>query len=78
MNTDAPPKEVRWPKGTIFTVGPSTPPVDTFIELLEIYGIKQLVDIRTTPASRQPTILRVTLSSEVCAQITSTIHTCRH
>jgi hypothetical protein len=38
--------------GTIFTVGHSTRPIASFIALLEAYGIRQLVDIRTIPRSR--------------------------
>ena len=37
---------------TIYTVGHSTHPIDEFIGLLNSYGIKQLVDIRTIPKSR--------------------------
>lgn len=41
-----------WPKGTVFTVGHSTLPVERFIALLHVYGIENLVDIRTVPRSR--------------------------
>jgi uncharacterized protein (DUF488 family) len=37
---------------TIYTVGHSTRPIDELISLLNAYGIKQLVDIRTVPKSR--------------------------
>lgn len=37
---------------TIYTIGHSTRPIEEFISLLEAYGIKQLVDIRTVPGSR--------------------------
>jgi len=37
---------------TLFTVGHSTHPIDTFIELLRAHGVTQLVDIRTIPKSR--------------------------
>lgn len=47
-----PPHEARWPNGAIFTVGHSTLPIDTFIDLLKSYGIERLVDIRTIPRSR--------------------------
>jgi uncharacterized protein (DUF488 family) len=46
------PQDTHWPKSAIFTVGHSTLPIERFIELLKIYGIKQLVDIRTMPGSR--------------------------
>lgn len=37
---------------TVFTIGHSTRTIEEFIELLEINGVKQLVDIRTIPRSR--------------------------
>jgi len=37
---------------TIYTIGHSTHPIEEFIELLETYGLTQLVDIRTVPGSR--------------------------
>lgn len=43
---------LEWPDGAIFTVGHSTRPIDAFIGLLRIYGIEQLIDIRTLPRSR--------------------------
>jgi uncharacterized protein (DUF488 family) len=52
MNNNIPPQDARWPKDAIFTVGHSTLPIERFIELLEIYGIKQLADVRTVPRSR--------------------------
>src|SRR5262249_3911076 len=50
MNATMP--DANWPKDTIFTVGHSTLPLDAFIALLDVYTIKQLVDIRTVPRSR--------------------------
>lgn len=38
-------------KRTIFTIGHSTHPIDEFIELLEIHGIKEVVDVRSMPMS---------------------------
>jgi uncharacterized protein (DUF488 family) len=52
MNDHIPPQDAHWPKGTIFTVGHSTLTIERFIGLLKIYGIEQLVDIRTMPGSR--------------------------
>jgi uncharacterized protein (DUF488 family) len=52
MSEHPPPQDVRWPDGTIFTVGHSTLPIGRFIALLQIYGIERLVDIRTVPRSR--------------------------
>lgn len=39
-------------QGTVWTVGHSTRPVSDFIALLQAYGIRQLVDVRTIPRSR--------------------------
>lgn len=36
----------------IFTVGHSTRPIANFVSLLEAYGIRQILDIRTIPRSR--------------------------
>lgn len=46
------PQDARWPKDTIFTVGHSILPIEHFVELLKVYGIEQLADIRTMPGSR--------------------------
>lgn len=45
-------EQPKWPAGTIFTVGHSTLPIDSFIALLLEYGIEQLADVRTVPRSR--------------------------
>jgi len=37
----------------MFTIGHSTRPIEEFIELLQVNGVKQLVDIRTIPKSRR-------------------------
>jgi uncharacterized protein (DUF488 family) len=52
MSDHIPPQDAHWPEGAIFTVGHSTLPIGRFTELLKIYGIEQLVDIRTMPGSR--------------------------
>ncbi len=36
----------------LFTIGHSTRPVSEFIEILKVFGIKKLVDVRTIPRSR--------------------------
>jgi uncharacterized protein (DUF488 family) len=36
----------------IFTIGHSTHPIDEFIRVLNVYGLRQLVDVRTIPRSR--------------------------
>jgi uncharacterized protein (DUF488 family) len=40
-------------KPSVFTIGHSTRPIDEFVELLQTYGVKQLVDVRTIPRSRR-------------------------
>jgi uncharacterized protein (DUF488 family) len=52
MNTSSESGQGNWPKGTIFTVGHSTLPIDRFTALLKTYGIKLLADVRTVPRSR--------------------------
>ncbi len=37
---------------TIYTIGHSTHTIDEFISILNTYGIKQLVDVRSVPGSR--------------------------
>ncbi len=36
----------------VFTIGHSTHPLDEFIDLLGIYGVTRVVDVRTVPRSR--------------------------
>ena len=52
VNEHPPPREAHWPEGTIFTLGHSTLPIESFLMLLEAYAIERLVDIRTIPRSR--------------------------
>ena len=52
MSDHPPPRDADWPDGAIFTLGHSTLPIEQFIAVLESYGIKSLVDIRTIPRSR--------------------------
>ncbi len=52
MSNSTPPQETNWPDGAIFTLGHSTLPIDDFIAVLEAYGIRRLMDVRTIPASR--------------------------
>ena len=49
MSEHPPPQEAHWPDGAIFTLGHSTLPIESFVELLQTYGIERLVDIRTIP-----------------------------
>lgn len=37
---------------TLYTIGHSTHPIGEFIKILQAYGIKEVVDIRTIPKSR--------------------------
>lgn len=46
------PKQAKRKK-SVFTIGHSTRPIEDFIELLQLNGVKQLVDIRTIPKSRR-------------------------
>jgi hypothetical protein len=46
------PREAVLAAGSIFTVGHSTRDIESFISLLRVYGVEQLVDIRTVPRSR--------------------------
>ena len=41
-----------WPAGTVFTIGHSTLPIDSFIAILGTYAIVQLIDVRKIPLSR--------------------------
>ena len=52
MSKNPLPQDTEWPKGTLFTVGHSTLPIERFIAMLHIYGITCLADIRTVPRSR--------------------------
>ena len=52
MSKHPSPQETHWPEGAVFTVGHSTLPIESFIALLQAYGIERLVDIRTIPRSR--------------------------
>jgi len=36
----------------IYTIGHSTHPIEEFIEILQVYGAEELVDVRTIPKSR--------------------------
>jgi uncharacterized protein (DUF488 family) len=63
------PKIPDWPEGTIFTVGHSTLPLESFIGLLQAYGIERLADIRTIPRSRRnPQFNADTLPVELAKQ----------
>jgi len=38
-------------KPVIFTIGHSTHPIEEFVELLKMYGVKEVVDVRSIPMS---------------------------
>jgi uncharacterized protein (DUF488 family) len=40
------------PATTVFTIGHSTHSLEEFISMLDVYGIKKLIDVRTIPKSR--------------------------
>jgi uncharacterized protein YeaO (DUF488 family) len=42
----------RVPSEPIFTIGHSNRPIGEFIKLLQVHGVKQVIDIRTIPKSR--------------------------
>jgi uncharacterized protein (DUF488 family) len=42
-----------WPAGTVFTIGHSIHPIETFVQLLRGPGIEILVDVRSVPRSRR-------------------------
>jgi uncharacterized protein (DUF488 family) len=37
---------------TIYTIGHSTHPIEVFVRILRVYGIQEVVDVRTIPRSR--------------------------
>jgi uncharacterized protein (DUF488 family) len=52
----------------IFTIGHSTRPIEEFLNLLQVNGVAQLVDIRTVPRSRaNPQFNRETLPDSLKA-----------
>jgi uncharacterized protein (DUF488 family) len=52
MTNHPAPQDEHWPEGAVFTVGHSTLPIESFIALLQAYGIEGLADIRTIRRSR--------------------------
>jgi len=52
MSEHPPPQEAHWPDGAIFTLGHSTLPIESFMPVLQVYGIERLVDSVRLP--RQP------------------------
>lgn len=53
----------------IYTIGHSTHPIETFVEILRAYAIEQLVDVRTIPKSRRnPQFGREALAASLTEQ----------
>jgi uncharacterized protein (DUF488 family) len=53
VEADSISQNARWPDDAVFTVGHSTLPIERFIALLDVYGIRRLADVRTVPRSRR-------------------------
>ena len=69
MSEHLPPQQVHWPEGAVFTLGHSTLPIERFMGVLQIYGIEQLVDIRTITRSRHnPQFNNSTLAESLSTQ----------
>src|SRR6478735_11969079 len=69
------PQDTEWPQGAIFTVGHSTLAIERFIRLLQTYGIRRLVDIRTIPRSRHnPQFNDTVLASSLKARHLQYVH----
>ena len=75
MNEHPPPREAHWPEGAVFTVGHSTLPIERFIALLQTYGVKRLVDIRSVPRSRHnPQFNDTSLAESLTARQIEYVH----
>ena len=75
MNEHPPPREAHWPEGAVFTVGHSTLPIERFIALLQTYGVKRLVDIRSAPRSRHnPQFNDTSLAESLTARQIEWVH----
>ena len=75
MNEHPPPREAHWPEGAVFTVGHSTMPIERFIDLLQTYGVKRLVDIRSAPRSRHnPQFNDTSLAESLTARQIEYVH----
>ena len=76
MSEHLPPQQVHWPEGAVFTLGHSTLPIERFMGVLQIYGIEQLVDIRTITRSRHnPQFNNSTLAESLSTQHLEYAHT---
>ena len=69
------PRAAHWPEGSVFTVGHSTMPIERFIALLQTYGVKRLVDIRSAPRSRHnPQFNDTSLAESLTARQIEYVH----
>jgi len=77
MSEHVPPQETHWhwPEGAIFTLGHSTLPIESFVAVLQAYGIERLADIRTIPRSRHnPQFNNTALAYSLKAQHVEYVH----
>jgi uncharacterized protein (DUF488 family) len=75
MGEHPPAQEAHWAKGSIFTLGHSTLPIERFMALLRTYGIDHIVDIRTMPRSRHnPQFNGAALANSLAAQRLEYVH----
>ena len=75
MSEHPPPQEAYWPDGAIFTLGHSTLPIESFMPVLQVYGIERLVDIRTIPRSRHnPQFNKTALAESLKAHHLEYVH----
>ena len=67
-------KSATKPPVEALTIGHSTRPLETFIELLQAHGVKRVLDVRTAPRSRRnPQFNKEVLPANLrCAQINYT------
>jgi len=71
-------------KQNIFTIGHSTRSIEEFTELLKIYGIKEVVDVRSIPKSRhnpqfsEETLLRSLQLAHICYRRVEKLGGLRH
>ena len=75
MSEHVPPQETHWPEGATFTLGHSTLPIESFVAVLQAYGIERLADIRTIPRSRHnPQFNNTALAYSLKAQHVEYVH----
>jgi uncharacterized protein (DUF488 family) len=61
-------QEIAATRAIVFTIGHSTRPIDTFIDLLKAHNVERVADVRTVPRSRRnPQFNRDTLPESLAA-----------